>query len=54
MKSFEPLELLTRMKSVLRRVFSMNISEQLYDIFTLDEYCQGTKAYLRVQTEMKF
>lgn len=36
------------------KTFSMNTSERLYGIFTLDEYCQGGKAYLSVQTEAEF
>ena len=36
------------------KVFSMNISERLYGIFTLDEYCQSGKEYLPVQTEAEF
>lgn len=36
------------------KVFSMNTSERLYGIFTLDEYCQGGKEYLPVQAEAEF
>ena len=36
------------------KVFSMNTSERLYGIFTLDEYCQSGKEYLSVQTEAEF
>lgn len=36
------------------KAFSINTSERLYGIFTLDEYCQGEKEYLPVQTEAEF
>ena len=36
------------------KVFSVNTSERLYGIFTLDEYCQGEKNYLPVQAEAEF
>ena len=36
------------------KAFSVNTSERLYGIFTLDEYCQGGKEYLPVQTEAEF
>lgn len=36
------------------KAFSINTSERLYGIFTLDEYCQSGKEYLSVQTEAEF
>lgn len=36
------------------KAFSINTSERLYGIFTLDEYCQSGKEYLPVQTEAEF